>query len=263
MFTWRAKKQLSIILVLAVVVGGVGAFLFLKLYFVPGCFDNTRNQGEEDIDCGGPCISCAVRRAKPIEVFWARGVGIRPHVYDVAAFVENQNEVLVSPTVDYEFTLLNDAGEMVAQKTGRTFIFPQERTYVIESAVETTGEAKKVEFRVLNADWRVSTAARPNLIVERRAYRVAHENGTAQSIIDATILNRTALDFRQFEVRFAVFDQSGNLIGTNRVVGETLLSGAHEDIKSIWPQEFVGEAATIDVEARVNIFDPFVILQPQ
>jgi hypothetical protein len=36
----------------------------------PTCFDQVQNQGEEDIDCGGPCIPCTVEEASKSKSFW-------------------------------------------------------------------------------------------------------------------------------------------------------------------------------------------------
>lgn len=255
MLSWRARRQLIALLI----AGGVTALIIFS--FLPSiipdssCRDGRQNQGETEVDCGGPCAPCEVRNPRAIEVLWVRGVPVRPNTYDVAAFVQNPNEVLAAPLVEYEFSLFDGSGQ-VARKTGRTFLLPQERTYVIETNITTTREPIRVEFKALNIDWKVSGEKRPNIVVERREYRVEEIAGKRRSAVDAVILNRSPYDFREVEVDIAVLDGDGNLLGANQIIIEDLLSGARREFRSLWPVEFSGEAATTEVEPRVNLFDP-------
>jgi len=262
MLSWRTKKQFTVLIILAIIILAIFFRYGLKLLPSPTCFDNRKNQGEFEADCGGPCAPCELKNPKPISIFWARIAKVRPQAYDVATEIENNNEVLSSVNIDYTFTLFEDAVP-VAVKKGKTFIFPRERLHIIETNLETTREPTRVEFKINNIEWQFKAAEIPFLAVELKEFRVEEENGIERGIIEARIANRSPFNLREMEVRFVALDEEGNLLGANRVSVENFLSSSQRTVKSIWPKPFLREVAKIEIEPRVNIFDPAVILKPQ
>lgn len=262
MLSWRARRQLSAIFVVVLFIGVVLALNIKRFIPAPTCFDNKKNQGEVEVDCGGPCAPCELRNPKPIGVFWARAVPIRQNNYDVAAFIQNPNEVLASANITYEFALFDSLGE-IARRGGKMFIYPQEQVHVVEAGLSTTRQPSRVEFKITSADWTVFKQDRPSLIVANRNYKVADISGRRQSTIEATIQNRSALDLREVAVTFLILDVNGNLLGTNRTVVNNLNANTSQPVVSTWPEELKGDVGSIEVEPRVNIFDPTIILKPQ
>ncbi len=262
MLSWRKQRQTLTISLVGFVVLGIVGWVIYSNYPSPTCFDNKKNQDETNIDCGGSCIPCALKHPKQVNLFWARLVPVRTNVYDVAAELQNPNEVLGAPEVDYEFTLFDDFG-VIARRSGKTFLFPQERIHVIEAALETTRKPVRVEFKVINANWQIARAEEiPNILVERRDYRVVEQGGRKESIVETSILNKTPFDYKEFEVNILVRDANDNALGVNKVRVESLPAHARKTVTSIWPEELKGDIARIDVEPRVNTFDPNAIIKP-
>lgn len=262
MFSWRKQRQLTI---LFLVFGTITAFvlwIFLGAYLNPSCFDNRKNKNEEDIDCGGPCISCEVKRAKAVEVFFAKGIGIRSGTYDLVAEIRNPNETVAAANLDYEFSLSNGSGE-ITKKVGTTFLYPQERLQVIDVITGVEHAPTAVEFRILNTGWIRTRNIRPNLVIEHREYRVEEEGSRNMSVVEVSVLNKSSFDFRETEINFILLNRDGNIVGANRVTIENFLAGSRRVIKSIWPYVFAEEIADIEVEPRTNIFYPLNILKPQ
>lgn len=262
MFSWRARRQIVVLLIMVAPL--VIAGLFLVPVFIPeaSCSDNKKNQGELEVDCGGPCVPCELKNPRAVEIFWARAVPVRENIYDVAAFIHNPNIVLASDKVIYEFNLFDEFG-LVASVKGKTFIVAQERTHIIEANAVTSRQPTRVEFRVKEVKWQLKETPLPNIIVERRDYKVMENQGIKQSLVEASIQNRANLDFSKVEVNFLVFDKDGNLVGANKTVVDNLAAGSRKTVKSLWPGLLRGEAATVEIEPRVNIFDPGAILKPQ
>ena len=262
MFSWRARRQLAAIGIVAAAAGGAALWFGARFIPSPTCFDNPQNPGEVGIDCGGPCAPCELRNPKPLSVFWARMAHAGGDVYDAAALVENQNQVLASGDIRYEFTLFDELG-LVARKTGTAFIYPQERLYIVEPALRTTRKPVRVEFRVTATAWRTSRESPPVIIVEHRDYTVAATGEKKQSIATADLFNASPLGFRAFEVTVAVFDATGNLIGANKVAGSDLAPAGRVKIKSLWSSALPGDAEKIEIIPRVNLFDSDTIIKPQ
>ena len=263
MFSWRSRRQLLAFLIVMSPLVVIGFLIIKHAIPEPTCFDLKQNQQETGVDCGGSsCISCNLKYPQPIKVFWARAVSVREHVYDIAAEIENKNEFLSSVSVEYEFTLFDQFGQ-VATKSGKTFLYAQERTLIIAPAIETTRDANRAEFRIVNVLWQEKRDFAPTIIAERRAYSIAEDHGQKQGVIDITLFNTSAYDLAEVEVQIAVLDQDGNLLGINKIFMENFLSQTRQSIKGIWPQPFMGNIAVINVQPRVNIFDPHAILKPQ
>lgn len=261
MFSWRARRQLLITMLVVAVLAGTGFWIFQKFLPAPSCMDNTPNQGEFAVDCGGPCAPCELKNPKPIITFWARAVKVRDNVFDAAALIQNQNEALSSGEVMYEFALFDEFG-LVTKKTGVTYLLAQERTPIIEPSILTTRDPSRVEFRIIRIAWGVRKDIHPNVFAERREYRTITEGGKTRSAVDVSIFNSTPYDYRTADVYILALDKDGNLLGTNRSVVERVRAGSHTPLRLIWPNEFAGSAASVEVTVRLNIFDPDLILKP-
>lgn len=262
MFSWRSQRQFVIFLVVVSPIVIVAFFVIKGLIPVATCFDNKQNQNEIGLDCGGSCASCELKYPKAITVFSARAVPVRENFYDMAAEIENPNEFLSSMNVEYEFKLYDRFG-LVATKSGKTFLYAQERTLVIEPGIATMRPADHAEFRITHVDWQEKHDLAPTIIAEKRAYSVVESNNQKQGVVDITLMNKSPYDFAHIEVQIAVLDQEKNMLGVNKIIVEKFLSQSRQSLKSIWPREFTGEISVINVQARANIFDPHVILRPQ
>lgn len=255
MLTWRAERQVITLAIVACALLGVVAFVVFKVYPAPTCFDNRKNQGETGVDCGGSCIPCELKNPKPIDLIWTRVLPVRADFYDVAAEIRNANEVLGVRSLEYEFTLFDSYG-VIARKTGKTFLFPQEQMHVIETGLGTSRRPDRVEFRILHTEWELAKSEDvPNVVVERRDYRVIEEGGRKKSIVEASILNKMPVSYKKLEINFVVLDFMGNALGINKVYMENLGANSRKTVTAIWPEELQGGAVRTEVEPRVNIFE--------
>ena len=223
--------------------------------------DNKQNQGEFGVDCGGPCGPCELKNPKVITTFWARAVKVRDNLFDAAALIQNQNEVLSSSHVVYEFALFDEFG-LVTRKKGETYLLAQERTPIIEPGIVTTRDPSRVEFRIVSIDWQVRKDIHPNVFAERREYKVVGAGDKKQGVVDATIFNGTPYDYRSVDVYVLALDKDNNLLGVNRSALENIRAGSHNPLRLIWPQELPGAVASVEVTTRLDIFDPELILKP-
>ena len=202
MLSWRARRQLIVLAILTIPIALIFVFFAFKILPESSCFDNRKNQRELGVDCGGPCAPCELKNPKPISLFWARLVSVRENQstqrpecsaehsnlfecsgsYDLVALIQNPNEVLFSQKVDYTFTFF-DKFAPFAEKSGSTFILPQERVHIVEPNIHATREPSHVELKITGVDWKYSKVERPNFAVESRKYLVEEENGVKRSVV--------------------------------------------------------------------------------
>jgi|SRR3989344_2254837 len=262
MLSWRAKRQLIALLVIAIPFALVAFWAIGRIIPAPSCTDNAKNQEETGVDCGGPCAPCELRYPKPVTVFWTRIVPVTTDAYDAAAEIENSNENLSSAVVEYEFELQDELGP-VAFRSGKTFLLAQEKIHVIESNIKTSREPQRVVFKIKTVEWQLRKETKPTLVVERRDYKVRKDANKTRGLIETSIFNRSPLNFKDTEVRAIVLDPDGNLLGANKVIIDKFLSGTREVVVLIWPEELKGEIVSIIIEPRVNTLDLGTILAPE
>lgn len=260
---WRRRRQIVAVLIVLLPTAGAGVWFFYSIVATPpSCVDNRKNQGETAVDCGGPCESCELKNPKPIVLHWARVVRVRKNSYDVAAEIENANEVLSSAKLDYEFVLRDDTVP-IAVREGSTFLLAQEKTKVLEGNLSTTRDPTKVEFKIKSVKWEARKEFEPNILVEKREYKIeADDKGKKYSVVEAILINKTALSFRTVAVQIILLDENGNLVGVNKTIIENFRSGERTIVRLPWPEELPGEVVGVIVEPRVNLFDSTVILRP-
>lgn len=262
MLSWRIRRQAITFLVIAVFAGGIAFFAVSRFLPAPSCLDQRRNQGETGVDCGGPCAPCELKNPKPVTVFWTRVSAGGPDTFDAVAFIENTNEILSSQQLQYEFTVFDEIG-VIGRRSGATFIFPQERIYVIEPNITLVREPTRVEFKILGIQWELKPVQPPRFVVTESQYIVREADDLKQGAVEAFVSNTSPFDFREMETSIVVFDRERNILGVNRVVNEVIPAGARVKVISLWPSPLSGEVGTIEVKPRVNVLAPDAIIKPQ
>ena len=262
MLSWRGRKQFVIIILISLpfIIGGI--WVVEKIIPDPSCFDGKQNQEEFGVDCGGPCMHCALKYPKSVKVFWARGAAGSDKRYDVVAEIENLNELLSSAEVTYEIMLSDKFGQ-VAKKQGKTFLFAQERILAVETGIETSRTPTEAGFKITDVKWLLRNDIKPALTVEEKKYEIAEEQGRRFSRIVATIANDSSFDFEQMDIAVAVFDEEENLIGASRIGVERIRSLERHEVKILWPFELNGVPSMIRIEPRANVFKEGTVLKPQ
>jgi len=103
----------------------------------PTCSDKIRNQGEEGVDCGGPCPELCRMGNEGLVVDWARVFRVDDGVYDMGALVENTNAVEGAKEAIYHFKMYDEKNILIAERFGKTFVLPDNKWVVFEGNVDT------------------------------------------------------------------------------------------------------------------------------
>ena len=263
MFSWRSQRRIGAILVVFIFLGIFGAVSYWRFKALPTCFDNTKNQDELAVDCGGPCGPCELKNPKDVSVIWARAVPVVNTVYDVAAFVKNTNEILASPSFEYRFTLSDEKG-VVAERVGRTYLYPQERTYIVEANIPVDRSPTKVEFLIIKSQWQIYKESPPNITVQGTVHKLEQETAsTSRSVVETQLFNDSPFDFRTADVSFLLFDKNENLIGVNKTIVERFLTRTDREVRTVWPGVVAGGVDSVIVAPRVNAFSQTWLLRPE
>lgn len=249
------KRIIFVIIYLAIFLS-VAFAIYSWLKPKPSCTDGMRNQGEEKVDCGGPCSPCKeeifTQDLQVKEKYFVYG---GPGIYDVEAKIYNPNNQYGGSEFSYKFILKDAAGQNIAERSGKSFILPAQTKYIIETNLETGGAPQTVEVELGETSWEeFSGYEEPQLNIYYKQYNTV----TGQPIFgEATGLlrNESTFDFGTIKVNVVLRDANGLPIALNSTIMNTVNSGEERDFRLIWPTSFPGNVQSIEMEAEANVFD--------
>lgn len=132
----RLQKQIVIGLIFLFFVLLVAKGAYLLIQPAPTCFDNKRNQKEEEVDCGGPCVACELKYHPPLS---SSGEPIilfsKDKKVDVVFKLINLSPEWGIKQFSYKLIFKGQDGEIEEiAKTG--FILPREVKYFLVPRIE-------------------------------------------------------------------------------------------------------------------------------
>ncbi|MBI2046126.1 MAG: hypothetical protein HYT28_01755 [Parcubacteria group bacterium] len=253
MVSWSARRQL---LYLSAVFGGLlllGSFsLYKALNPLPSCTDNKQNQNETGVDCGGVCPNACISDVRPLITLWSRVLPAGEGMYDAVGFIENPNVHAGIPAIAYTFKLYDKENLLVAERSGKTFINPNERFIVFSGGIRTGTRIPSRAFLMFQTDpvWGQSSEQKPPLALQNMKFTAG-----SHPLIEAAILNRSFSPQKNVIVTAALFDNSGNVFAASETIVNRILPDTSESVFFTWPKAFDGAPAKIEIMPRVNVFD--------
>jgi len=259
----REIKRIAIISVYALVLIAILIFIYLRFQTKPSCFDGVQNQNEAGVDCGGICAEqCALIAQKDLAVqqtgFVPSGVA---NNFDIYGVVSNPNQALGSSNFNYQFTIKDAAGTIIATNNGTGFILPGETKYLVVSNQALQGAPAKVELTLSNPQW-----VEVNDLYEKPQLKIVNKNydeitsGVGFSEVTGLLKNESPLDFSSIKLEIILEDEQGQVIALNSTQMNTVQAGENRDFRVSWPNKFPGTVANMEVQPEVNVFssDAFV-----
>ena len=254
---WSKSHQMKIISSISIVaIIIVSIFVYFKfIKHDPTCFDGKQNQNERGIDCGGVCSIMCLVDTKPLIPLWTRPVKITGDVFSVVSYIENQNVGNGIKRIPYEIRLFDDKNILVSEPIkGETFIGPNDRTAIFETAIKVGNRIPKTAFlrftetpTFLRIDEKWNDQ---NLAVE------GDEFTDLDSVpkLTATVKNITLETFIKIPVVAIVYDANGNIIAASQTFIDSI--GPEESIPVYfsWPEPFPVAPAKREILPRINPF---------
>lgn len=247
---FRELKQLIFGLIFLVIVGLIGWYVYvIAVKPAPTCDDEIQNQGETEIDCGGPCISCDLKNVKSLEQrspvqYIEASSGADAFI----AKVYNPNKKYNGDFI-YRFTAYNEAGDIVRNISDKGFIYPLESRDIIKSGVFKEKIAR-VEFEINNVSWNKAVdSLKPSLELTNHSTHIQNN----QAIVEGSVKNNSLLS--GFDVPVSIFlnDNKGFNVFASQVILSDVESFADEEFRISIP---VGnDSERIDIQkTKIKIY---------
>ncbi len=251
----RAKKQLIIGSIFAVIILII-AFGVYFFYFrtTPTCTDHKQNQGEEEVDCGGPCQACEIKNLKNIEILWAKALPTKDQNYDLVASISNVNQNHGSRKVDYQFKMYDLNNNLIAERSGTTFILPRQQKYIAELKVPVAGQISKISLDLGQVQWeKINDYLAPEIDILDKQYQPVQE-GTLFAQASCLLKNSGQIDFKAVKLVIVLFDSDNQPLAVNAIDLDGLAAGQQRYFSAPWLFPINGKVSQVDAEAQVNIF---------
>jgi hypothetical protein len=237
-FTYGFFVVLGLILI-------IGLPAFLLLYKAPSCNDGKQNQGEQGIDCGGPCVKLCPSAFLPPEVIWTKSEPVAPGLYNVAAYVVNNNLNGAAYDVPYEMQLFDDQGVLITYKDGTITIPPHRNTLAFQGSVSTE---KRIPAKVIitldSPQWVKQTDELGDLVIADKKYS---ENQNSSSL-QVTLQNNAVTPYNNLSVYVVLYDGQGNAIDFSKTVIDSVpANGGTVVAPFTWPVSHNGQVVSIEV----------------
>lgn len=237
MSSWATKKRNRILAVIFLVIFVPTAIIgFLVFYEKPNCFDNKKNGKETGVDCGGTCdLLCSNATIDPI-VHWKRYFKVSEGVYNVVAYVENQNIDAGASNIPYTFTLYDRDNVPLSERTGYADLRPREVIPIIENNMDTGRlEPVRVAFKFNNqVVWTKENPIQKVLVVRDEIL----EDNDGFPRISATIQNTSIKPVLDIKIAALLYDNEDNAIGSSNTVIKRMEGESSQRIIFTWPIHF-------------------------
>ncbi len=237
--TWSGRRQIIVILLVLIFVGGPISYGVYKTFSAPPiCFDNRKNGDEVGVDCGGSCsLFCREQKADPL-ILWSRFQRVTDRVYNVVAYVENQNSDALAIDVPYTFTLYDDKNIPIATRDGITFINPNGRQAIFAGGIDVGKKVPAFVRFAFNASpaWHKTTNNPGTLPIEVSDIRTTDTNTLPR--VTARVINRSTNTLPAGEAIVFVYDQDDNVRAFSKTLLDPLAYNQSQLVVFSWPEPF-------------------------
>lgn len=248
----RTKKQIIITAILVFILLFFGFLIYQDIEPGPSCFDGAQNQAEEGIDCGGPCDRFCLIQFKDIEVLWTEAIFAQEGFYDLGALIKNPNQNHGSGQIPYQFKLYDSDNKLIIQRSGVTFILPNQDKYIIEARVKSDIQIVKIDLSFGQVKWQeFKDYQPPQLIIKNQLIEKSPGLIRASGIV----VNKSNFDFNKVKINVLLFDSNDQVVAMGATEINTLLSGQERYFPVSWYREIQGEIVGRRMEAETNVFD--------
>lgn len=223
--------------------------LFLHFYKPATCFDNIQNQGEQGIDCGGPCQKMCDAQFADLNVLWAQKTLVQPGIYNVLAKIENPNIEAALNQLNYVFKLYDKDGVLLTERYGSTFITANRNMAIFEGELITRNRvAYRVDFSILSqSGWVKQSSLEAGLSISGEQIL----NEETKPRVEAMIENKTINAIKNIEGVVIVYDINGNAIAFSRTIIDSIDGRGSQQVVYTWPASFAAKEASLEIILKV------------
>lgn len=254
--TWAQRRQWIVYSIFGAFAVALVAVIAIAIFYkTPTCIDNTQNQGETGVDCGGPCSHACVADERPPQVRFARAIASAPGRTDVIAYVDNPNADAAANDVHATVEVYDSNHALLARQTVTFDVATGSTVPVfVEGIVQNNPAVVTQTFFTIDTaslQW-IRTSGKPtNLGVQD----IVWQEGINPRV-SATLVNPFAKTLANIRLIAVVFDANDQAIAASRTLVSTLPSQGTAPLIFTWNTPFSSPAARVEVVPVIPVTAP-------
>jgi hypothetical protein len=250
----KNTKRIVILLVYLGILIIFGAVIYFMLKPDPSCFDGIKNQGEQGVDCGGPCKACVQEtQYADLQVQSVEISAQRNGKSDLLIKIYNPNEEYGAKS--FPFVIQDDLGNR--SSVYYDFILPGETKYIIIADYSLAEGAKNIQVGIDKGaiEWRKATQYRdPELVVFNKRFEKSQSGGNYGEI-KGLLVNKSAVDYETIKIKGVLRNKRGDFLGGSYQIINTLPAGHKREFRIIFPADLGEDISQVEVQTETNIFE--------
>jgi hypothetical protein len=254
----RVVKRMVIILVYITIASAIGTAFYFLFRAKPNCTDGKKNQGEENIDCGGPCPKCEILpQIENLVVSEKNIIQAGASKYDALVKIQNPNSLFGAANFEYSFDFFDENGQLIGKKEGASFALPAETKYIFAFNTTEEKEPQRLDFRIKTVKWqKFLEYEEPDIPVFQKEFDLI-SSGSGFAELKAKIRNRSNYNFKRITTRAVLRDLQGKPVAVNETNNNDVTTNEEREIIFRWNDPFSKDidVQRIEVDAEVNVFD--------
>jgi Mg-chelatase subunit ChlD len=229
---WAFWRRLQYIIGTSAFFGLLGVLIFFTNFYVPAnCQDGLMNGEESGIDCGGGCVQICAAQALPLRVVWTESFEISEGQYNVVSYIENPNQSVGVPSLNYTFELLSK-GEVVGRISGQTVLPPDSIYPIFEGGIYTESQVDSANIIIEQPNyWLPSVVGREQF----KAKDIDLANADKSPRLAVEIENTSLIAAENVEVVATVFGENGKAVTASETFIEYIGPRSSKNIVFTWP----------------------------
>ena len=243
---WAKRRQTWIAgILIAIAVVLVALIIVSVLYKAPSCVDHTQNQGEQGIDCGGPCAYlCSADELAP-SVRFVRAVFPGAGTTDIIAYIDNPNKTAGAQAASYTVDLYGAHNQILAEKTGTVNLLPGTTAPVFIPNMYVGNNAVGQAFLTFKSDSVLWFRSNTKIMVPQPS-AIFIQNLPLPKVT-ATLTNPSGQTIYNEKVIATVFDAANNAVGASQTVIQTFPAQGSVPVVFTWNQPFPKPPARVEI----------------
>ncbi|MCS6789252.1 MAG: hypothetical protein NZ484_01660 [Patescibacteria group bacterium] len=230
---FRKLKQIIYGLIFILIIFSLIYFFYMSFGVRPSCFDGKKNQGEDGIDCGGPCQKiCLSSNLRNVEINWVK-FNIINNKLILLAQIKNPNNDFGIYNFDYKFNIFDKNKNLIKTINNNSFIYSEEIKYLIEFLdFYDIQNIDSVDLKILNPVWqKKDDFKRPILnVLDKNIYE--KENNLN---VFGKIINNDFVNFKNVNILVNFYNQ-GYWIGSSKTIINSIGPKEVKDFNVIFPK---------------------------
>ncbi len=235
------------------IIFGIYSLFSLK----PTCNDGIKNQGEDNVDCGGPCKECKkIPEIENIQVLEKAILPTGTGQYDVMVKINNPNAQFGIADLEYSFDLLDGGGQVIGRSEGTNFILPSQTKYILAFNLSSSSEPKELNFKIKSFKWTsFAEYEEPLIQVYAKEFNLV-STGSNFATLKARIKNLSDYDFRNITVKVVIRNEKNIPVALNETNVNDVKVNEEREVVFNWGSSFEvsPEAPKIEVSPEVDFF---------